>query len=297
VNYVQELSDELARVGLRRRLRRRILAEISDHLACDPAADLGPAADLARQFADELGTRRARRAAFESFTALAIAGLLFAVAFVSSGWAGPNATRVYASSAVLGYLGVVLVLLAPQLALVAGSLAALRAFRRRGQRIIARSEATVIARRTALAVACGMASMAGLVLVALEFHGRLAGWWTSLTLSAATVGLCAMAVATPRVVAALRLRPVAPGGSGDVFDDLGGLAPARLRGRPWALACVVAAAVALTITLFGAAQADGIDGALRGVAEALACLIGFAVLGPWLGLRAGRSRSAQRACR
>jgi len=39
------------------------------------------------------------------------------------------------------------------------------------------------------------------------------------------------------------------------------------------------------VALSGALQADGIDGALRGLAEALACLIGFALLGLYLGLR------------
>jgi MFS family permease len=286
VNLVQELSRELAGVGVRGRLRRRILAEVGDHLACDPDADLGEPSELARQFADELGTRRARSAGFQAFAALAIAGPLFAVSFVSSGWAGPNATRVYASSALLGYLGVVLVLLAPQLSLVAGSMAALRSFRRRGERVITRSEATVIGRRAGVALASGLASMAGLVLVALEFQGRLAGWWTGLTLGVAAFGACAIAIAAPAVLSSLRLLPAASGPAGDVFDDLGGVAPARLRGQPWAFAVFVAAAVALVITLAGAAQADTIDGALRGLADGVACLIGFAVLGPYLGLRA-----------
>jgi hypothetical protein len=288
MNYLCELSGELARVGVSGRLRRRILAEIADHLACDPDADLGRPADLARQFADELGTRRARRAAFETFTALAIAGLPFAVSFLTSGSAGPNATRVYASSAVLGYLGTFLVLLAPQLALVTGSLAAVRAFRCRGQRIIARSEATIIARRSTVALASGLASMAGLALIAIEFEGRLAGWWTSLTLGAAAVGLCAMAIATPGVLAALRLRPAGSGSTGDVFYDLDGLVPPRLRGRPWSLALIVAAILASLMTLAGVLVADAIDGALRGAAEALVCLVAFAVLGPCLGLRAAR---------
>jgi hypothetical protein len=290
VSFVRELSRELARVAVRGRLRRRILAEIGDHLACDPDADLGEPSELARQFADELGTRRARSAGFRAFAALAIAGPLFAVSFVSSGWAGPNATRVYASSALLGYLGVVLVLLAPQLSLVAGSLAALRSFRRRGERVITRSEATVIGRRAGIALASGLASMVGLALVALEFQGRLAGWWTGLTLGVAAFGACAIAIAVPAVLSSRRLLPVASGPAGDLFDDLGGAVPIRLRGRPWAFALFVAAAVALVITLAGAAQADGIDGALRGLADGVACLVGFAFLGPYLGLR-GRVRS------
>jgi MFS family permease len=291
MSYVRDLSDELAHVGISGRLHRRILAEIGDHLACDPDADLGRPADLACQFADELGTRRARRAAFASFSALAIAGLAFAVAFLSSGSAGPNATRVYASSALLGYAGTALVLLAPQLALVAGSLAAMRAFQRRRERIITKPEATIIGRRTAVALGSGLAAMAGLLLVAIEFKGQLAGWWTSLTLGAAAVGSGAIALAMPGVFSALRLRPVATGPPCDLFDDLDGLVPARLDGRPWVFAFAVAAAIGVVVTLAGVLQADPIDGALRGLAEAIACLLGFAALGPYLGLRTVRRES------
>jgi hypothetical protein len=283
--YVRELSAELARVGTPRKQRRRILIEIEDHLSCDPQADLGPAGALAEEFANDLGTRAARRAAFVSFATLAIAGVLFAVTFVSSGSAGPNATRVYASSAFIGYLGVLLVLLAPQLAFVAGGLAALRAFRNRGQQVLARSDATVVGRRAAVGVAAGLATMAGLAVVSLEFQGRLAGWWTTLALGAAVVGGCALATAMPAVLLALRVRPAAAGEAGDLFHDLAGAVPAPLRGRPWAFAAAICGLLALLVASAGVALDDPIDGALRGAAEALACLIGFAVLGPYLGLR------------
>jgi hypothetical protein len=285
--YVRALSAELARLGVPRKQRQRILMEIEDHLACDPWADLGPAGTLAEEFANDLGTRAAKRAAFVSFAALAIAGLFFAVVFMTSGFAGPNATRVYASSAFLGYLGVLLVLLAPQLAFVAGGLAALRAFRNRRQQVIARSDATVLGRRAAVGLAAGVATMAGLALVSLEFEGRLAGWWTTLALSAAAVGGCALAIATPTVLLALRVRPAAAGRAGDLFHDLAGAVPARLRGRPWALAASVSGLLALLFACAGIVLDDPIDGALRGGAEALACLLGFALLGPYLGLRTG----------
>ena len=290
MSYVNELCAELERVGVSRRLRGRILAEISDHLACDPDAALGRPADLACRFADELGTRRARRASLETFVALAIAGASFAAAFVTAGLAGPDATLAYASSALLGYLGIALVLAAPQLALVAGSLGALRAFRHRHDAIIARSDAIVIGRRCAVGLAAGLASMAGLVLIALEFQGRLADWWTTLALSAAVIGTCALAMATPAVWSAWRLRPVACGRAGDIFDDLGGLVPSALRGHSWRLAAAIAATLALIITLAGVALSDAIDGALRGSADGLACLAGFALLGRCLGLRRATGR-------
>jgi hypothetical protein len=107
-------------------------------------------------------------------------------------------------------------------------------------------------------------------------------------LGVAAFGACAIAIAAPAVLSSLRLLPVASGPARDLLDDLGGVVPVRLRGRPWAFALFVAAVVALVITLAGAVLADGIDGALRGLADGVACLIGFALLGPYLGLRATR---------
>jgi hypothetical protein len=282
--YVQDLAEQLSSVRIRGSLQRRILAEISDHLAWDPEADLGAPKALAECFADELGTRRARRAAVMSFAALALAGLLFAAAFFT---VGPAARwgSMRPASPVLGNLALALSVLAPQLAFVAGSLAALRAYRRRDARVLARDESVVLARRAGLGLLAGLATMAGLALLAVEYHHALAAWWTTLALSAAGVGAVALLGATPVVGSAWRLLPVAGGNAGDIFDDVGALTPTGLRGRPWKFALAVAGIVALAITLVGVAQSDGFDGALRGVLDALACLAGFAVLGPYLGLR------------
>jgi hypothetical protein len=84
-SYESRLGRELTAVGISGRLRRRILAEIADHLATDPDAQLGDPALLAGQFADELGTQRALTAAIAGFAALAFAGVVFAAAFVLSG--------------------------------------------------------------------------------------------------------------------------------------------------------------------------------------------------------------------
>jgi hypothetical protein len=63
-NFHDDLHGELTSVGITGALRNRILAEFDDHLAVDPEADLGAPPALARQFANELGTSRARRAAY-----------------------------------------------------------------------------------------------------------------------------------------------------------------------------------------------------------------------------------------
>ena len=285
MNYVGALSEELARVGIGGRLHRRILAEIGDHLESDPEAALGDPADLARQFADELGTARARRGAYAAF-----AVLVFAAAVLGASWLGSKATglawpRVHPPSRILADVAFALVVIGSQVAFVSGVLAAGRALRHRGALVLPRAEATVITRRALVALLAGIGTMAGVALIAVELHVGQPSWWMPATLAGAVVGLCLLIGAASVALAALRTRPAADGQAGDVFADLGPLAPPPLRGRPWAFALTVAAAVAVVITLAGVLQSDGYDGALRGLADGAACLAGFAVLGRYLGLR------------
>lgn len=285
MSYLGELSRELAAVGLRGRLRRRIVTEIADHLECDPQAELGSPRELARGFADELGTSYAQRAGFTVFVALAIAGTLFATAFLSAYAAGVRVAHAHPQSALLGAVAMTAMVLFSQLAFVTGCLAALRVHGHRNERVVSSAEAGMIARRAAVALGAGLATMAGLALAALEFQAGIAGWWTTLALCASAMGASALLAATPSLRASLRVRPTAPGGTGDLFDDLGRLTPPPLQGRPWAFALAVAAALAAAVAFAGLLAGDGLDGAARGIADALACLSGFAVLGRYLGLR------------
>lgn len=282
MTYTETLWRELRSVGIRGRLRKRIAAEIADHLACDPNADLGAPDQLARQFADELGTSLARRAALGAFVALAFAGTLFAVAFLAHRGilrSASGTTRPFSELA--GWLMVV----GPQVALVAGTLAGLRAIRRRRATAITREEAGVIRRRATVGVLAGLASMVGLGWMALILGHRAPDWWVTLTLAVSAAGVVALLATGPLMLAAARVRPVASGPGGDLGDDLGALMPGRLRDRPWAFALVVAGVVALVIALAGVVQSDPFDGVLRGLADGAACLVGFAVLGRYLGLR------------
>src|SRR5664280_598296 len=111
VAYLDALRDELTVAGIRGTRRERIVTEIADHLACDPAAQLGPPREIAHRFADELGTLNARRAAGRSFAALAIAGLLFGAAFAGSPAAAFGAAP--AGAPLLGRLARVVAVLAP----------------------------------------------------------------------------------------------------------------------------------------------------------------------------------------
>jgi hypothetical protein len=284
VSYVEALTRELARVGIGGSTRHRIAAEIEDHLASDPAAELGDPAALARQFADELGTTRARRAGFTAFGALAIAGVLFALAFLVGvqGFA-----RRGSSLPALAVAGGVLAALGAQVAFVAGGLTGLRSLRLRGSLIIPRAEAVILARRTAVGLAAGLAAMGGMALLAAEYNSS----GNTFALIASGVGALALLGAGPLVVSATRVRPIAEGQAGDIFDDLGPLIPPPLRDRPWRFALLVAVALAVAITVAGVAQHDPYDGALRGLADGLACLGGYAVFGRYLGLRA-TSRSS-----
>jgi hypothetical protein len=281
-DFLDELTAELTRAGVRGRTRGRIVAEFADHLECDPAAELGSPSELASEFADELGTHRARRGAAAVFVALATAGLLFAAIFVAfPGIVGLSAAR----SPVLGAAAVVLFLVAPQFAFVTGLLAAVRAFWRRGERRLCASEAAVIVRRSAIALGTGLLTMAAIALLLIVYpHAGGSGGRTFAAIAAAT-GTVALIAVLPLVAAASRLRPAGQGTAGDFTDDLGPFIPAAWRGHPWRPAVVVAAFVGLAVAFAGLVVSDPYDGLLRGLLEAGACLGGFAVFGRYLGLR------------
>ncbi len=282
MNYRDDLWQALTTVGITGGLRERIVAEIDDHLACDPSADLGEPAVLAGQFADELGTNRALRAARWTFAALALAGLLFTGAFLGSPTAAFGAGP--SGAPLLGGVARVVAILAPQVAFAAGLLAVLRTVRRRRAMVIPSAEASVIVRRAWVGFAFGLTTMVSLGVIALEFHRQLPSAWYAYALIAAGVGVAALLAALPSLLAARRLRPVADGDPGDIFVDLGAWVPRRLRGHPWRLAVLIAAGVALAITVVGGGADDLYDGAARGLADALVCLLGFATLGRYLGL-------------
>ena len=88
MTYLDDLSGELGRVGIRGSLRARILAETADHLAEGDVAQFGEPGLIAQRFADELATAQSRRAAFRSFAALGVAGTFFATGWLLVGAAG-----------------------------------------------------------------------------------------------------------------------------------------------------------------------------------------------------------------
>lgn len=252
MSYVDELSRELGAVGIRGRLRRRILAEADDHLRSGgDEARFGAPREIAARFAAELAPSVSRRGAYAAFAALAVAGGVYAAAFLS----------IATPSGALDLLPVAVAVVAPQVAFVCGSLALLRALRRPG-------DAAVVGRRAVVAVVSGLAAVAAVAYLADA---------AAISAAAGAAGLLLLAAA-PRTVAAARLR--APGAVvGDLRDDLG------LRIEPWRLARLVAAGCGLVVLLAGIAASDPIDGLARALAESLACLGGFWALGRAIGLR------------
>jgi hypothetical protein len=279
MTYVAELEQELAAVGIAGRLRRRILAEVADHLSSDETAveRFGPARRLANLFAAELGARCSRRSTLAAFAALAVGGVIFAVSFVGQSRIGRSP-----GEPLLAAIATLLIVIAPQVAFVSGSLGLLRVVRRRGEGVLPEAERSVVDRRTATALTAGLVTMGALLVLALENRGQLAAWWVDFTLVASSAAIVLLLVAAVPLVQARRLRPVVSGPAGDVFDDVGF---EQYRSRPWSFALRVALLVGLAVWIAGIATADPFDGLLRGVVEALACLAGFGLLGRYLGLR------------
>lgn len=276
---LDQLSSELTAAGIRGARHRRIVAEFADHLHENPAADLGAPEAIARQFADELGTSFARRAALAAFAALAVAGILVAargaslMPFTSEGF-GPADT-----------VSLLVALLAGQVAFAAGSLGVLRAWRLRRSASIPRREATVLARRAGVGLAAGAVTVLAMPLgQVVRIHGGatnslVPGWWWA----GMIVSLVALATAAPALLRAARLRPLAGGSGGDLLADLGPVgAPAR---TPTRFALLFAAALVVLVAAAGVVADDPYDGILRGLVEGGACFGGYLVLGRYLGLK------------
>jgi hypothetical protein len=272
---IDELSRELGAVGIRGRLRRRILTEAADHVQCDAdaAARFGDPHEVANAFAAELGARASRRAAVSAFLALGVAGLVYAAA-----WAGarPPAPDTWPALALLVFP---VLIVAPQVSFVTGVLALVRSLRRR-ERVLPSAELTVINRRTSVALAAGLATMVALIAFAAALRDAMPGWWVASAVGGALVASALLLLAALPVAGASRFRPQVAGEAGDLFADLG-----FGRTDPWRFARRVALALGLVVWLAAAVQGDPLDGLIQGTAEALACLGGFAVFGRFLGLR------------
>ena len=298
---IRRLELALARAGVRGRTRRRLLVEARDHLleaavtngVEEAVRRFGEPDEVAGRLAAELATERTRNAAYGGFAALSAAAAVYLVATGLIGRAGGWPDIASGESTALGVAAALSLVFSPQIAFVAGCLALLRAVRVRRERALPAEELGLLRRRTAVALAAGAATTGSLALWAIEFGSELASWWapTSLALCAAlAVPLGAAAVATAR---STRLLAPAGGTAGDVFYDLAPVLervePLRrlgLPGHPWRFALLVAGTVGLASFAVGwVGEGTPGDGLVRGIAEAAAVLVCFALLGRALGLR------------
>lgn len=280
MSYLEQLSGELATVGITGARRRRILAEVDDHLCTSgDVAAFGPPALVAQRFADELATVRSRRVAYGTFVALVPAGLAFAALFLLGG-PGPDITS--ARTVPLGVAAAATMLLAPQVAFAAALLAVIRAWAFRGSAVAPSAELAVVRRRAQLAAVSAGLTLTAMLVYAYEYSAGLSRAWILTIALSSAVALVPVAVAVSAAVQVGRLRPAVSGDGGDLTLDLEPLIR-RLPfvATPWRLCFAFAACVSLLALIGG-----GVDEGPRNAIGEFVAIVGcFAVLGRPLGLR------------
>lgn len=264
---IDELARELTAVGIRGRRRDRILAEFADHLACDPAAELGDPHEIAAQFADELAIHSARLTAFATFAALA--GVAFAVGVPQLTL--PTVPDIAGGrSLLLVGPATLAMVIGAQVAFAAGCLAALRALRLGGPH-----EVALVRRRIAVALASGSVTAAGGALYAVNFWGVVPHWWAVLAIAsaaAAAAPLGAASIAYARAGGVSVSNDTSPRG---LTADLGPLA------RPWLIGAAAALAM---VTATSILERSLLGGLLRGGFEAILFIVCFGAFRRPLGL-------------
>jgi hypothetical protein len=289
MSWLQQLTDELTARGVRGSALRRIVLELRDHIACEPGCDarLGDPSALAAEFADELATSRTRRAALWAFGALAAAAGVLAASQIAINHAGGYPGFDRGASGFIFWPALLGVTVAPQVALVAGTLAAWRALLRRGAVSLPAAELALIARRTRVALLAGLLTMLGLELYVVNFVARFPVWYEIVVAGLAAVAAAGLVVAWRVVSHAGTVLSTAAGPPGDVFDDLPVIGWTWLRRRTWLLGAGASLLVAAAMTAgTGHAEKSLAEGLQRGVAEGVAAALGFLVLGRAIGVNA-----------
>jgi hypothetical protein len=150
--------------------------------------------------------------------------------------------------------------------------------------VMTAADAAILNRRAAVGLLCGAITMSVLPLT--HF---VAGVWSARWDAVAIIGGPALIVLLlamlPDVLRATRLRPTREGPAGDLRADLGIDDP---RATPRRMVVVLSVVIVLVMVAIGARSDDLSDGILRGIFDGAACLVGFAVLGQYLGLRRSR---------
>jgi hypothetical protein len=302
--YVAELS---ARLQVPARRRRRILAEVRDHLddavarrrtaddaqlhsAEGPAsvvAEFGPASALAAQFNAQAGTASMRR------SPLVAAGGGFGVfaGFLLAGTTQSHSTSPTGATALTQVVFFVAVLCF-EVAFVAGVCAAARALAR-WDASVARSSDRDLVRRCSLVStgALAVAAVAWCAAMALAASRLVQPNTTTLVAGGTVVVLSAGAAAVVVRRLPMNLQDELPSAS---EGSAGALVLAErlievVRRHP-ALSCLVFALLS-AVPATSHAETSLSGAAPWGVAQGASVVLGFVLLGPLLGLRARRPRS------
>ena len=294
MSWLDEFEEELTARRVRRGARERLVAELADHLECERGwstrlelTRLGAAREIAGQCAEELAADDARRGAFVAFAALALTAVALAVSQAALGAIGyPGFDHGFTTA--LSLPAILALIVGAQIALVSGTLAALRALRRRREPVLPGAEVALLNRRARIGLAGGLAVCASLALYAIDFATVLPVWWLALSGGLALVAGGALVTAWRRVSLGAGTVALAGGPAGDIYDDL---PPLRaLRGHPWRLWAGATLSCGGAMTLFEwHAERSLAEGLQRGVAEAVLFSICFAALARAVGARSGAS--------
>jgi hypothetical protein len=298
MTWLESLGAELSARGVPPRDRDLIVLELNDHIKCEPGCDdrLGDPRELAVKFADELATSRARRSALYAFLALALTAVALATSQLAIEAAGGYPGFTNGISLLLFFPALVGIFFAPQVALVTGSLAALRAIRRRRTPRLPAAEIGLITRRARIALLAGFGTVAGLWLYLANFATRFPGWYLSLMGGLSVAAAVALAWAYRDLRRAQTIVSASPGAAGDVYDDVPLIGWRWLRNRPWRLGLAGSLIVGVGATAVAThAERSLQEGLQRGLIEGLGCAIGFALLGRSVGLFSNRVADPQLA--
>lgn len=263
---MRDLRAELTRVGIRGRLAQRIEIELADHLACEPAAQLGEPRLIAERFAEELRLPATRRTTFRAFGALALTALALGIALrttqMTGGWPAVSATRGLFVS-----LGGLAIVFGVQVALVAGLLALWRVV----WGTTTDGDLRLVQRRVGLALAGGGVVLAGQAVQAAALQPLQPRWWLLVALFAL-------------VIPALTLGRAAHGLRGAVSITRA-VQPAR-RAFPRPLVAALGVGAVATVCVGSAfAEHSWSEGLTRGAIEAVAFTGCFAAFGRYVGIR------------
>jgi hypothetical protein len=289
VSFIDRLDHELATRRVPPAARRRILLEYADHIASDPSSEgrLGDPRELAQTFAAELAADDVRRSTAETFVALSLAAAAVVVGQGMIGRGGGYPGFDTGISIAISIPALLMLVIAPQVALVSGTLAAMRALRRRLALRLPDAEVALIYRRCAVAGAAGLVTCAGLLLYVANFVGRLSAWWLATQAALAAIAGAGLIVVAARSRRASRTVAGVAGAAGGIVDDIPPL-------RPFAAHPVGCLALATVFGLLGGTVLGGvaegslIEGLQRGTFEAVVLGGGLAVA-----LASARRRSAR----